>query len=93
MKKVSNLLLVSALSLFIIGGCATTQKEKVIKQPTANTDRFRTIYSNSNRNSEDIKVVCTNCRAKFKISLNAMKSGAEVRCPVCHHLYRTGQHH
>ena len=92
MKKVSSLLLVSALSLFIVGGC-TTEKEKKVKPSTANTDRFRTIYSNSNRNSEDIKVICTNCTAKFKISIKAMKSGSAIKCPVCHHLYRTGQHH
>ena len=89
MKKVFKLLLISALSLFAIGGC-NTKKEKAVKPPTAHTDRFRTL--NANRNSEDIKVVCRNCRAKFKISLNAMKSGATVRCPVCHHLYRTGSH-
>ncbi|RUM74577.1 MAG: hypothetical protein DSZ11_03815 [Sulfurovum sp.] len=88
MKKASKLLLVSALSLFAIGGC-TTEKEKVIK-PTAHTDRFRTI--NARRDSDNIRVVCTNCRAKFKISLHAMKSGATIKCPVCKHLYRTGQH-
>ena len=88
MKKAFKLLLISALSLFAIGGC-TTEKEKVIK-PTANTDRFRTL--NASRNNGDIKVVCTNCTAKFKISLHAMKSGATVKCPVCKHHYRTGQH-
>ncbi len=89
MKKAFKLLLISALSLFAIVGCAT-EKEKDIKPSTAHIDKFRTI--NANRNSQDMSVVCTNCRAKFKISRYAMKSGATVRCPVCKHLYRTGQH-
>ncbi len=89
MKKAFKLLLFSTLSLFAIVGCAT-EKEKDIKPSTTNTDRFRTI--NAHRNSQNMSVVCTNCRAKFKISLHAMKSGATVRCPVCKHLYRTGQH-
>ncbi|MCK5854435.1 MAG: hypothetical protein KAG56_04385 [Sulfurovaceae bacterium] len=88
MKKAFKLLLISALSLFAIGGC-TTEKEKVI-EPTVNTDRFRTL--NANRNTEGIRVVCTNCTAKFKISHHAMKSGTTVKCPKCKHHYRTGQH-
>ena len=88
MKKSFKRLLISALFLFTIVGC-TTQKEETI-EPTVKKDKFRTF--NTNRNSDDIQVICTNCRAQFKISLHAMKSGASVKCPICKHHYRTGQH-
>jgi len=85
MKKALTLILAITFSMFIFEGCTTSEKQKTLT-PTQNTDKFRTI--NSNRNTNGITVACSNCRAKFKISLNAMKSGTTIKCPKCNHHYR-----
>ena len=85
MKKALKLLIVTSLSLFLFEGCTTAEKEKVVT-PTQTTDRFRTI--NSNRDTSGVTVACNNCRATFKISHHAMKSGTTIKCPKCNHHYR-----
>jgi len=85
MKKAIIILLTTSLAISLFSGCATNEKKDKVVTPRSN-DRFRTIQEN--RNNQEITVVCHNCRAQFKISRNAMKSGAVVKCPICNHLYR-----
>jgi len=85
MKKALLTLIYASLALSLFSGCATEEKKEKIVTPASN-DRFRTL--NTNRANGDTTVACNNCRAQFKISLQAMKSGAVIKCPVCHHHYK-----
>jgi uncharacterized Zn-finger protein len=91
MKKTLSLLLITILTLSmlsILSSCAS-QKNIEVATPKGYTNT-RTI-----RTSNSSNVVCHNCRAKFKLSHRIQKlvhnGNAEVRCPVCHKNYLTGQ--
>jgi hypothetical protein len=87
MKKVLSLLLLSALSLFILNSCTSDKSTQVTPKGFENTRSIRTANSST--------VICHNCRAKFKLSTRIQKlvgtGNAEVECPVCHRNYITGR--
>ena len=74
-KKIFSLLLVT-LSISAFNSCSSPEA-KAAPRPTP---QIRTASTN---------VVCHNCQASFKVSMKAMKSGAVIKCPVCHHNYKT----
>jgi len=82
MKKI---LFAVSILLFglLLGGCAAS--EEGAKETTATAPQF----GNRSLESDTVNVVCTNCRAKFKISAKvqklAMKGKAHIICPQCHH--------
>jgi uncharacterized paraquat-inducible protein A len=88
MKNILSLLLITILTLSMLNSCASKKNTEVATpKGFTNTRTIRTVNSST--------VVCHNCRAKFKLSYRIQKlvhnGNAEVRCPVCHKNYLTGQ--
>ena len=77
MKKI----LFAVSIILLLAGCAAS--EEGTKEATAPQ------FGNRSLESDTVSVVCTNCRAKFKISAKvqklAMKGKAHIICPQCHH--------
>jgi type IV pilus biogenesis protein CpaD/CtpE len=93
MKNSIVLTLITLLSLLLFTSCASSpksQSQQVIPKNVETNTRIRTTSSTNNSD-----VVCHNCRAKFKLSMRIQKlvhdGNAEVKCPVCHKNYLTGE--
>ena len=87
MKKILSIAVVSTLALFSLNSCTSDKSTEITPKGFENTRTVRT--------ADGSNVTCNNCRAKFKISTRIQKlvnsGNAEVKCPVCHKNYLTGQ--
>ena len=86
MKTTLTLTLVTTLFLSL-NGCATTEKKE--ENAFRNSIDMVSNQENNHRRADEQEVICTNCRATFKVSRKlAMKPNAVIECPICHHNYK-----